>query len=241
VSFSIGAGSGGVNFDPADLDMIGAPGQNISVWVTDPSSSYTSWQSIVNSTQTVNTLDVTSGTADLYERALYGAYGVKSKIVTGYESSKLLAAGFLRHDAPVAEEEFTVFADAISAGQAHPVLVSNPALASNPGTKSIQGIPSIAQMAKQFPPKTAPEKAVLQEVLSLVSVPGNILSAAQGTPAGELAALQAAAKSALTSASVQKQAETEGLTPGYFSGPACLSGYKAALAHANLLKPYMSS
>lgn len=241
VSFSIGAGSGGVNFNPADEDMIAAPGQNITVWVTDPSSSYTSWQSIVNSSQPVSTLDVTSGTADLYLRTLYGAYGVKSKIITGYESSKLLAAGFLRHDAPVAEEEFTVFANAISAGEARPVLLTNPASPSDPATKSLLQVPTIAQMAKQFPPKTATEKAALQEILSLVSLPGNILSAAQGTPAGELAALRAAAQSALTSASVQKQAETEGLTPGYFSGQACQSDYKAALAHADLLKPYMSS
>jgi tripartite-type tricarboxylate transporter receptor subunit TctC len=237
VSFSIGAGSGGVNFDPADLDMIAAPGQNISVWVTDPSSSYKSWQSIVDAAGPVNTLDVTSGTADLYERAVYGAYGVKSKIVTGYESSKLLAAGFLRHDAPVAEEEFTVFADAISAGQARPVLTSN----SPPsGTKSLAGVPTIAQIAKQFPPKTAAGQAALQEVVSLTNL-GAILFAPAGTPAGEQAALQAAAKSAFTSASVAKQEVTEGLTPGYFSGQQTETEYKAALAHANLLKPYISS
>ena len=241
VSFNITSSGSGLSFNPADEDMIAAPGQNISVWVTNPSSSYSSWQSIVNSPQQVSTLDVTSGTADLYLRALYGAYGVKSKIVTGYESSKLLAAGFLRHDAPIAEEEFTVFADAISAGQARPVLLSNPASPSDPGTKSLLQVPSIAQMAKEFPPKTAAEKAALQEVLTLVSLPGNILSAPQGTPAGELAALQAAAKYALNTASVQQQAETEGLTPGYFSGQACQSDYKAALAHIDLLKPYMSS
>jgi tripartite-type tricarboxylate transporter receptor subunit TctC len=236
VSFSIGAGSGGVNFDPNDEAMIGAPGQSIQVWVSDPSSSYKTWQSIVNSTQTVNTLDVTSGTADLYLRALYGAYGVKSKIVTGYESPKLLAAGFLRHDAPVAEEEFTVFADAISSGQAHPVLTSN---APPAGTKGLDGVPTIAQIAKQFPPKTAAGQAALQEVVSLTNL-GAILFAPQGTPAGEQAALQAAAKSALSDASAVKQEVTEGLTPGFFSGQQTETQYKGALAHANLLKPYIS-
>ena len=241
VSFKITSGSSGLTFNPADEDMIAAPGQNITVWVTDPASHYTSWKSIVNAKSPVNTLDVTSGTADLYLRAVYGAYGVKSKIITGYESSKLLAAGFLRHDAPVAEEEFTVFADAISSHEARPVLVTNPVPKSDPGTKSLLSVPSIAQMAKDFPPKTAKEKAALQEVVALVNLPGNILSAPKGTPAGELAALQAAAKYALTSASVSKQAETEGLTPGYFSGPACQQGYKTALAHISVLKPYMSS
>lgn len=241
VGFTIGAGSGQLSFDPANEDMIAAPGQNISVWVTDPSSRFTSWQSIVDSPGTFNTLDVTSGTADLYLRAVYGAYGVRSKLITGYESSKLLAAGFLRHDAPVAEEEFTVFSDAISAGKARPVLVSTPPIPSNPGTKLLIGVPSIAQMARQFPPKTAQEKASLQEVLSLVKLPGNILSAAQGTPPGELAALRAAAKYALTSASVRQQAATEGLNPGYYAGQTCQADYKAALVHANLLKPFMRS
>jgi tripartite-type tricarboxylate transporter receptor subunit TctC len=237
VSFTIGAGSGGLNFSPDDEDMIAAPGQSIQVWVTDPSSGYTSWQSIVNSKQTVSTLDVTSGTADLYLRALYGAYGVKSKIVTGYESSKLLAAGFLRHDAPVAEEEFTVFSDAISAGQARPVLISNSA---PPGAKSLTGVPTISQIAEEFPPKTAEGKAALQEITSLVNL-GAILFAPTGTPAGERAALQAAAKYALTSASVEKQEVTEGLTPGYFSGQQCQTAYTTALSHADLLKPYISS
>ena len=240
VSFSI-SGGGGLNFDPANEEMIGAPGQNISVWVTDPSSSYKDWQSIVNAAGPVNTLDVTKGTADLYLRALYGAYGVKGKIVTGYESSKLLAAGFLRHDAPVAEEEFTVFSNAISAGQARPVLLSNPASPSDPADKDLLNVPSIAQEAKQFPPKTPQEQAALQEVLALVSLPGDIIAAPQGPPAGEVAALQAAAKAAFTSASVMQQAQTEGLTPGYFSGAQCISDYKGALAHANLLTPYMKS
>jgi tripartite-type tricarboxylate transporter receptor subunit TctC len=239
VSFKITAGSSGLNFNPVDEDMIAAPGQNITVWVTDPSSKYSSWKSIVNSKSPVDTLDVTSGTADLYLRAIYGAYGVNAKIITGYESSKLLAAGFLRHDAPVAEEEFTVFADAISSHEARPVLITNAVSKSDPGTKSLLKVPSIAQMAQEFPPKTAREKAALAELVSLVNLPGNILAAPKGTPAGELAALQAAAKYALTSKSVMQQAATEGLTPGYFSGTACLQGYQAALKHIDLLKPYM--
>jgi tripartite-type tricarboxylate transporter receptor subunit TctC len=241
IGFSINAGSQGINFNPTDEDMIAAPGQNITVWVTNPSSNLTSWQSIVKSTTPVSTLDVTSGTADLYLRALYGAYGVKSKLITGYESSKLLAAGFLRHDAPVAEEEFTVFEDAISAGEARPVLLSNPASASNPADKDLLKIPTVAQMAKEFPPKTTQEKAALQEVLALVSTPGNLLTAPKGTPTGEVQALQAAAHAALTSASVEQQAQKEGLTPGYFSGAQCLQDYKDALAHVNILKPLMTS
>lgn len=240
VSFGI-TGQSGLSFNPVNEDMIAAPGQNITVWVTNPSSSYTSWQKIVSSKVPVDTLDVTSGTADLYLRAVYGAYGVKSKIITGYESSKLLAAGFLRHDAPVAEEEFTVFKDAISSHEARPVLLTTPAPASDPGTKSLSKVPSIAQMAKDDPPKTAKERAALQEVVALVTLPGNILSAPKGTPAPELKALEAAARYALTSSSVQKQADAEGLTPGYASAAACSQGYKAALAHINVLKPYMSS
>jgi tripartite-type tricarboxylate transporter receptor subunit TctC len=241
VSFGITGGSSGLTFSPVKEDMIAAPGQNITVWVSDPSSQYTSWKSIVDSKSPVSTLDVTSGTANLYLRALYGAYGVNAKIITGYESSKLLAAGFLRHDAPVAEEEFTVFSDAISAHEARPVLITTAASASDPGTKSLLKVPSIAQMAKEFPPKTATERAALAEVVALVNLPGNILSAPKGTPAGEVAALEAAAKYALTRSSVEQQADTEGLTPGYTSGAACQAGYKAAQAHINVLKPFMSS
>lgn len=241
VSFKITPGSSGLTFNPADEAMIAAPGQNTTVWVTDPSSKYTSWKSIVNSKSAVDTLDVTSGTANLYLRALYGAYGVKAKIITGYESSKLLAAGFLRHDAPVAEEEFTVFADAISTNEARPVLVTSAVSKSDPGTKTLLKVPSIARMAQEFPPKTAKERAALAELISLVTLPGDILAAPKGTPAGELAALQAAGKYALDNKSVIKQAETEGLTPGYFSGQVSQQDYKAALKHIDLLQPYMSS
>jgi tripartite-type tricarboxylate transporter receptor subunit TctC len=241
VSFDITGGSSGLNFNPVNEDMIAAPGQNITVWVTTPSSQYTSWKKIVSAKSPVSTLDVTSGTGNLYLRAVYGAFGVKSKIITGYTSSKLLAAGFLRGDAPVAEEEFTVFQDAIKSHEARPVLISNSVLKSDPGTKTLLKVPTIAQAAQQDPPKTAKERAAVQEVLALLNLPGNILAAAKGTSAGEMAALQDAAHYALTSKSVIKQAETEGLTPGYSSGATCLAGLKAALKHIDLLKPYMSS
>jgi hypothetical protein len=66
------------------------------------------------------------------------------------------------------------------------------------------------------------------------------MAAPRGTPAGELAALEAAAHYALTRHSVETEANTAGLTAGYFSAAACLQGYESALTHIDLLKPYMS-
>lgn len=237
LSFKI-TGKGTTAFTPEDQELLGGPGQNTVVWVTSPSSKLSTWQDVL-STDSLSSLDVTSGTADLYERAMYCAYGIKPKIVTGYENAKAIEAGFLRGDAPIAEEEVSVFSDAITSNKATPVLYSvlPPASSLTPFLKKAQ---SIAEVAEQNPPPNASGKAILAEVQKLAVVPNNILFAPKGTPASEVSVLGAAVHAALSDKNVQAQAIKEGLTPGDTTGPEALTSLKAVFAGASLLKPCLS-
>lgn len=231
-------GQGSISFTPTDEELLGAPGQNTVVWVASPGSNLKNWQDVIGQ-KSFSSLDVTSGTADLYERTMYCAYGVKPKMVTGYENAKAIEAGFLRGDAGLAEEELSVFSDAITSGSAVPVLYSN-----LPPSSSITGYlqksQSIAQVAQQDPPSTSQGKAVLAEVQRLAVLPNNILFVPKGTPADRVKQLSAAVHAALSSPSVQAQAAKEGLTPAATTGGQAMSALKAATASASTLKPCLS-
>jgi tripartite-type tricarboxylate transporter receptor subunit TctC len=231
-------GQGSISFTPTDEDLLGAPAQNTVVWVTSPNANLKTWQSVVD-LKKFSSLDVTSGTADLYERTLYCAYGLQPKMVTGYENAKAIEAGFLRGDGPIAEEELSVFADAITSGSAVPVLYSELPPSSSV-TPYLQKAQSIAQLAQSDQPSTSSGKAILAEVQRLAVLPNNILFAPKGTPADEVSALSAAVHSALSNSSVQAQAVKEGLTPAATTGAQALSALKAAVAGASTLKSCLS-
>jgi len=229
----------GVTFDPTKTAFVGVAGQGDFVLVADPASSYKSFDDIVKAAAPVPTLDVTSGTADLALRLIYGAYGVKAKYITGYESSKLLAAGFLRHDAPVAFQEPVVFQSAIQAGQALPLLILSALDPSNPIAGKMASVPTLDKLEQSNPPSSATAKATLDELKTIVN-DGQVLAAPPGTPAGRVAALTAAMQSAMTQSSLLDQARKQGLLPNFQSGPQVRPDLEAGFKQEELLKPYLT-
>jgi len=229
----------GVNFDPTKMGFVGVAGQGDFVLVADPSSSYKSFDDVVKATAPVPTLDVTSGTADLALRLIYGAYSVKAKYITGYESSKLLAAGFLRHDAPVAFQEPVVFQSAIQAGQATPLMIMSPLDPSNPIAAKMANVPTLDKLQQTDPPSGATAKTTIAELKTIVT-DGQVLAAPPATPDGRVAALTAAMQFAMSQSSLLDQARKQGLLPNFQTGaqvrPALEDGFK----QEQLLKPYLT-
>lgn len=231
----------GLNFDPQKESFLGAEEGSPFVWVAQPGSNLKTWKDMVQQTNSFSTLDVTSGTANLYLRSVYGAYGVKSSETTGYTDSTFVEAGFLRNDGPVAMETVSVFQDAIEQGKARPVLLTNPPPAGQPVDKYLAGVPTIAQEAVADPPATAAGTSALAEVERLVSGPSQIIVAPTGTPASEVDALRAAVAAALSSPAVRAAAAAQGLGNTFIPGPEAQQEYAAQFAGAQVLAKYLSA
>ncbi len=232
-------GVGGVTFNPTKLSFVGAPGFGQLVFVAQPSSGYKTFKSLTKATSQVTSLDVTKGTGDTVERVVLGAYGINAKIITGYESSKDLAAGFLRGDGVLAEEELAVFQDAIVAHSARALLVTNTVPAQNPAYAELKNVPTLQQLDSQDPPKTSQGKTAITVLLSLLNTAQTVV-APTGVPAGRLAALRAAMQWAMKQPGLKTQALKESLNPTYYSGPTAQANYSLAQSKADVLKPYLA-
>lgn len=230
----------GVTFDPSKLSFIGAPGFGQSVFVVQPSSPYTTFQSLAKATKPVTSLDVTKGSGDTIERVVLGAYGIKAKIITGYESSKDIGAGFLRGDGVLAEEELVVFQNAIASNHARPLLVTDTVPAQNPAYQQMKNVPTLQQEFSAHPPASSQGKAAIKDLQALITTAQTVV-APTGVPAGRLAELRAAMKWAMQQPALKSQAVKQALNTAYFSGPQAQAAYRNAQAHASALKPYLKA
>lgn len=231
-------GSGGINFSLSKVGIVGAPGFGQMVLVAEPNSPYKTFAQLQKATGQVTSLDVTKGTGDTVERVLLGAYGINAKIITGYESSKDLAAGFLRGDGQLAEEELAVFQNAIVAGKAVPLWVSEPVPAQNPAYAQMKNVPTLAELEQSSPPQGQQQASAIKVLQSITQV-AQVVAAPPGVSAGRLAALQAAMKYAMNQPSVQAQAVKESLVPTFYDAQQTAQALQTDQQDAQSLAPYL--
>ncbi|HET9078706.1 MAG TPA: hypothetical protein VFN68_17355 [Acidimicrobiales bacterium] len=231
-------GAGGINFSLSKVGIVGAPGFGQMVLVAEPNSPYKTFAELQKASGTVKSLDVTKGTGDTVERVLLGAYGINAKIITGYESSKDLAAGFLRGDGQIAEEELAVFQNAISAGKAIPLWVSEAVPSQNPVYAQMKSVPTLQQLIQSNPPQ-GQQQADAVKVLESITQVAQVVAAPPGVAAGKLAALQAAMKYAMSQPSVKAQALKESLVPTFYDAQQTTQALQTDQQDAQSLKPYL--
>lgn len=231
------AGIKGLTFDPTQLSLIGSTPPIPVVVITTPSSPYTSFASLVSAPGPVKALTQTKGSTALIERVIFAGFGANVKYIAGYESSADLKAGFQRGDGVTSLDNISAFGPLITGHAARPVLVSSTVPSSSSLYSALSGVTTLSQFEQSHPPKGNAGQA-LKAVLALYTY-NTTLAAAAGTPPDELAALQAAMKSAMQNPAAQKQAQTVHLTAGYESPQAALSAMKTAENAASLIKPYV--
>lgn len=231
-------GVGGINFSISKVGVVGAPGFGQMVLVAQPNSPYKTFADLQKASSQVTSLDVTKGTGDTVERVLLGAYGINAKIITGYESSKDLAAGFLRGDGQIAEEELAVFQNAITAGKAIPLWVSESVPSQNPAYAQVKSVPTLAQLVQSSPPK-GQQQASAVKVLESITKVAQVVAAPPGVAPARLAALQAAMKYAMGQSSVQSQALRESLVPTFYDAQQTSQALQTDQQDAQSLAPYL--
>lgn len=230
----------GINFKLSSLGWVGSPSFGQMALVAQPSSPYKTFKDLMAAKTPIPMVSVTKGTAVLLEQVLFGAYGIKIHYVTGYESSKALAAGFLRGDAPLGFEELVVFQAAIASGAATPLWVSSAVPSQNPASSKMGSVPNLTEQMASSPPSTKQGKDAIKAVLSITRA-GQPVAVPHGVPAGRLAALRAAMARAMGLDSVKQQALKESLNSQFINGQETTSSIQTDLSLAKSLKPYLTS
>jgi tripartite-type tricarboxylate transporter receptor subunit TctC len=209
----------GINFDETKVDYVSGLPINPDVFVISPSESYKTWDALVKARPSSLSSADYAGSIDILQRAMYGAYGIKAKLVTGYSDVPDQVAGFLRGDTQLAANQVPAFASTVAGGKARPLLVTAPIPAGAAGYAQLKAVPDIAQYAVKNPPQTASGKNAIKamETLFGAKAVNNVIFAPSGTPAPLVAALTMAFDSAQTSATAEAAFTKASLAPGYIS------------------------
>jgi tripartite-type tricarboxylate transporter receptor subunit TctC len=208
----------GINFDMTKVGFIAGLPINPDVFVTSPSSKYQSFASLTQGQPSITATDY-PGSIDVLEKAMFGAYGIKAKLISGYADVPSQVAGFLRGDAQFAINQVPGYAPPIEAGKAVPLLITGPVAAGSAGYTKLKDVPTIASFATEHPPATAAQKqsVTAMEALFGASAVNQVFFTPAGTPASLTAALGLAFKSAEQNPATASAFTKANLAVGYLS------------------------
>lgn len=230
----------GLTFNAIHLSFIGAYPSSQFVWVSAPSSAYTSFQAVKDSTKPVPMEDVTSGSGNLYEVVVNGVFGIDADVITAYSNPNTMVEGFVRGDAPIAEHTVAVWQPMILAGTARPILLSGPGRYATPINNALKSVPTLEDFAKKNPPKTEAQRKAFAALLDLIAIP-QVYAVPAGTPKDDQLALAAAFKAVSINKHVQAVELQEGLPPGYVTPAKAKSLWVSVSKRLNALAPYLNS
>jgi tripartite-type tricarboxylate transporter receptor subunit TctC len=223
----------GLNFNFAREALIGGTGTTPQIWLSRISSSYTTAASVITSATPVPEAITSTGTANTILKLANAAFGVHATLVTGYANNAALEQGFLRGDAPVTQGSLSSFAPYVTGGQARALYITERPPKANAYYGLTTKIPTVAQLAKEYPPKTATEKNALKTLEVFDPLGGYTVFAPSATPANRVAALRFAMQSAMQNKSLISQANIDGLIPTYATGAQLKQQYLDAVKYGS--------
>lgn len=226
----------GQSFDMAKLSWIGQPAPLPNAVVTQPGSKVQSFASMLHPSDPVSALDIRNGIGDMLIRVVYGAFGVKYQMDTGFESTSALKQGFIAKDGQTILEAMSTLYPLISGNEAKPLLVIG-SVDLPSYQKVLAGVPTLqSELAKVSLP--AAQTAALTEAQNMSNLSDDFAAPA-GLPASELSTLRNAFSKAAADPALQAQATKESLPLSWISGPSVTSQVKTALANSSAIAPYV--
>src|SRR6201999_4192910 len=194
--------------------------------VTQSGGSAGTFTSLVRSSDPVAVLDIRNGIGDMLNRVVFGAFGIKHNLDTGFESTTALKQGFLAKDGKTIFEALSPLYPLISGTQAKPLLVTG-TVDLPTWQKALSGVPTLDSELSQVSVSAGQTKA-LKEANALAGLSDDF-AAPPGTPAATVSALPA----------LRKQATKESLPLAFISGPATTSQVASAVANSSSIAPYV--
>jgi tripartite-type tricarboxylate transporter receptor subunit TctC len=226
----------GQSFDMNKLSWIGQPAVIPNALVTQPSSSAPSFTALMHSSSLVNVLDIRNGIGDMLNRVVFGAFGIKHKLATGFESTSELKQGFLAKDGQTIFEAMSTLYPLISGSEAKPLLVTG-SVSLPSYQKVLSGVPTIQSELSQVSLSSS-KTAAVKEALDLSNLSDDFAGPA-GLPASELTALRQAFAKAAVLPALQARAGKTSLPLSFTPGSTVLGQVKTALANSNVIAPYV--
>jgi tripartite-type tricarboxylate transporter receptor subunit TctC len=226
----------GQSFDMNKLSWIGQPAVIPNALVTQPGTSAQNFTALVHSSSTVNVLDIRNGIGDMLNRVVFGAFGIKHKLDTGFESTSSLKQGFLAKDGQTIFEAMSTLYPLVSGSEAKPLLVTGSVSLPN-YQKVLSGVPTIDSEISQVSLSSS-NSAAVKEALDLSNLSDDFAAPA-GLPASELTALRQAFAKAAALPALKAQAEKTSLPLSFTPGSTLGGQVKTALANSNAIAPYV--
>jgi tripartite-type tricarboxylate transporter receptor subunit TctC len=221
--------------DVTKFAYIGQPAVLPNALVTQSGSSTGSFAALVHSSDPVAVLDIRNGIGDMLNRVVFGAFGIKHKLDTGFESTTALKQGFLAKDGLTIFEAVSTLYPLISGNQAKPLLVTGTVPPSY--QKVLSGVPTLDSELSSVSLSASQTKA-LQEANALADLSDDF-AAPPGTPAATVTALRQAFTKAAAQPALQNQAKKESLPLAFISGTATTGRVSAAEANSSTIAPYV--
>ena len=227
----------GESFQMNKLSWIGQPAVIPNALVTQPGASTQSFTALVHSSSTVNVLDIRNGIGDMLNRVVFGAFGIKHKMDTGFESTSELKQGFLAKDGQTIFEAMSTLYPLVSGREAKPLLVTG-SVSLPSYQKVLSGVPTIdSELSKVS--LSSRNSAAVKEALDLSNLSDDFAAPA-GLPASELSALRQAFEKAAALPALQAQAQKASLPLSFTPGNTLAGQVNTALANSNAIAPYVS-
>jgi tripartite-type tricarboxylate transporter receptor subunit TctC len=227
----------GQNFDMTKLSWIGQPAVVPNALVTQPGATAQSFTALMHSGSTVNVLDIRNGIGDTLNRVVFGAFGIKHKLATGFESTSELKQGFLAKDGQTVFEAMSTLYPLISGNEAKPLLVTG-SVSLPSYQKVLGGVPTIQSELSQVSLSSS-NAAAVKEALDLSNLADDFAAPA-GLPASELSALRQAFEKAAALPALQAQATKASLPLSFTPGSTLAGQVQTALANSKAIAPYVS-
>ncbi len=167
------------------------------------------------------------------------AFGIQSKIITGYSNSNQILQGFLRGDGDFITDNVSALTSAIPSRAAVPLAVNIACPAKASFAPLVKGVPTYAQLLKKYPPKTAHERAAANFLFATTHCATEALITQSKVPAAETAALRWAIQQAEQNKDDQAQLNTSGNPYGWTSGPQAKADYASYLSVEKKIYEYL--
>jgi tripartite-type tricarboxylate transporter receptor subunit TctC len=226
----------GQNFDLNKLSWIGEAAVVPNALVTQPSAATQSFSALVHSSSPVNVLDIRNGIGDMLNRVVFGAFGIKHKLATGFESTSELKQGFLAKDGQTIFEAMSTLYPLISGNEAKPLLVTG-SVSLPSYQKVLSGVPTIQSELSKVS-LSGSNAAAVKEALDLSNL-ADTFAAPPGLPASELTALRQAFTKAASLPALQAKAAKESLPVSFTDGATLAGQVSTALANSAAIAPYV--
>jgi hypothetical protein len=228
-------GAPGPNFNAERLAFLGGQANNYAGFTCSTSSHMSSFADVIHSSSPVTELAVPTGTAYTELVLLNSIFGIKAKLITGYPETSNLIQGFERGDGACVGQGSVSFGSWIAAGKARMVMISTKPEKGLAYDGQAAGVPTLAQLVKEFPPKTKSAKQALAAYESLTtSLIGHQFNAPTKVSADKVDALRAAVEWAFKNPAVDTKLLNEGQTTGYVNGQVAKASYIQGIS---VLKP----